>query len=56
MSCNHHALGSKERPNKRIASNSLTVVKRRCKFCGHHKGLDSVTIRKCARRKREVER
>jgi hypothetical protein len=38
----------------RASPSKLDVVKRTCKYCGHHKGLDSVFIRKCARCKKEV--
>ena len=52
MSNNHHPLGSKERPNERINRLKLSVIKKRCPFCGHDKALSSQTITKCSRCKK----
>ncbi len=40
--------------SKRAAEGKLTVIKKQCKFCGHHKAFSTISKTKCCRCKRKL--
>jgi len=50
---------SKKNKSYRAIKGDLTVVKRRCEYCGHHKGFEGnvagLNINKCTRCKKKIK-